>query len=296
MHRLTTQRRAQIVGALVEGNSIRATCRMTGTSKNTVTRLLVDLGKVCAEFHGATVRGLRCQRVQADELWEFCYAKQKNVPADKRGQFGYGDVWTFVALDADTKLCVSWLVENRTSEAALAFLIDIARRVPDRFQLTTDAASIYHTAYVDAFGPIVDYARLQKLYAATVDEVGRYSPPSCIGTKTSIITGKPDPDHISTSYVERQNLTMRMSMRRFTRLTNGFSKKVYNHSSAVALHFVHYNFVRPHMTLTRQNNGRPTTPAMAAGVADHMWTLGELVGLLEVREPDAHAVAERRSN
>ena len=272
MNRLPIKNRAQILSALVEGNSLRATSRMVGVSINTVTKLLVDVGTACAEYQDTALRDLRCQRIQADEIWAFCYAKQKNVPADKRGQFGYGDVWTFTAIDADTKLCVSWMVGDRTSESALTFLTDIASRVPDRFQLTTDGASIYQNTYVDAFGPIVDYAQLQKLYAATVDEAGRYSPPSCIGTKTAVITGKPAPDHISTSFVERSNLTMRMSMRRLTRLTNGFSKKAENHVHAVAIHFMYYNFGRYHKTLR-------STPAMRAGVADHLWSLEEIAGL-----------------
>ena len=272
MNRLSTEKRVRIVSALVEGNSLRATSRMVGVSINTVTKLLIDVGTACAEYQDKALRDLGCQRIQADEIWAFCYAKQKNVPADKRGQFGYGDVYTFTAIDADTKLCISWMVGDRTSESALEFLTDIANRVPDRFQLTTDGASIYQNTYVDAFGPIVDYAQLQKLYAATVDEAGRYSPPSCIGTRTAVITGKPDPDHISTSYVERQNLTMRMSMRRFTRLTNGFSKKVENHAHAVAVHFMYYNFGRYHKTLR-------ATPAMKAGVADHLWSIEEIVEL-----------------
>ena len=272
MNRLPTKKRSQILAALVEGNSLRATSRMVGVSINTVTKLLVDVGTACAEYQDTALRDLRCQRIQADEIWAFCYAKQKNVPADKRGQFVYGDVWTFTAIDADTKLCVSWMVGDRTSESALTFLTDIANRVPDRFQLTTDGASIYQNTYVDAFGPIVDYAQLQKLYAATVDQTGRYSPAACIGTKTAVITGTPNPDHISTSYVERANLTMRMSMRRFTRLTNGFSKKAENHAHAVAIHFMYYNFGRYHQTLR-------STPAMRAGVTDHRWSLEEIVAL-----------------
>ena len=272
MNRLPAKKRAQILGALVEGASLHATSRMVDISINTVTKLLVDVGMVCAEYQDRALRDLRCQRIQADEVWAFCYAKQKNIPADERGQFGYGDVWTFTAIDADTKLCVSWMVVDRTSESALTFLTDIASRVPDRFQLTPDGASIYQNSYVDAFGPIVDYVQLQKLYAATVDETGRYSPPSCIGTKASVITDKPDPDRISTSFVERSNLTMRMSMRRFTRLTSGFWKKVENHVHAVAIHFMYYNVGRYHKTLR-------STPAMRAGAADHLWSLEEIVAL-----------------
>jgi IS1 family transposase len=281
MNRLSTKQRAQIVGALVEGNSIRATCRMTGASKNTVTKLLSDLGLVCSIYMDRSMRDLPCERIQADEIWSFCYSKQKNVPAGKRGEFGYGDVWTWVALDADTKLVPSYRVGPRDLQEANVFMVDVAKRMRDRIQLTTDGYRMYLSAVENAFGNEVDYAQLIKIYGRTGNDKQastRYSPGVCIGADSFAVTGSPDPDHVSTSHVERQNLTMRMSMRRFTRLTNAFSKKVENLTAAVSLHFMHYNYVKVHGSL----GGK--TPAMAAGISDHVWTLPELVGLLEEAE------------
>ena len=275
MNRLSTEKRAQIVGALVEGNSIRATVRMTGAAKNTVTKLLVDLGAACADYQDRTLRNLPCTTIECDEIWAFCYSKQKNVPEEHKGTFGYGDVWTWTALYADTKLVPSWLVGERTTDDAIVFMEDLRSRLANRVQLTTDGHRAYWTAVGLTFGRDIDHAILQKLYGAPTGGEGRYSPAECTGTKTTILRGAPDERRISTSYVERQNLTMRMGMRRFTRLTNAFSKKIENLSAAVALHYMHYNFARPHASL----NGR--TPAMAAGVADHKWSLYEIAALLD---------------
>lgn len=221
------------------------------------------------------MRNLSCQRLQCDEIWSFCYCKEKNVAPEHEGQFGYGDVWTWTAIDADTKLIPSWLVGDRDVETAIVFMDDLRSRLANRVQLTTDGHKPYLTAVYDAFGQDVDYATLTKIYGKEAGEEKRYSPPKCIGTETNVMTGAPDPAHISTSYVERQNLTMRMSMRRFTRLTNAFSKKVENLAHAVTLHCMYYNFARPHMAL----NGK--TPAMEAGIADHQWTITEIAGLLD---------------
>src|SRR5947209_8571422 len=280
MNRLTTEKRAQIIGALVEGNSIRATVRMTGAAKNTVTKLLVDLGAACADYQDCTLRELPCRTIQVDEIWAYCYSKQKNVPLEHRGTFGYGDVWTWTAIDADTKLVPSWLVGERTQDDAVVFLTDLEKRLAGPVQLTTDGLRLYVRAAERAFRHTwIDYAMLEKIYGtATVEEQRRYSPAVCLGAKSQIIQGNPDPEKISTSYVERQNLTMRMGMRRFTRLTNAFSKKVENLAHAVSLHYMHYNFARPHKTLA---NPYPRTPAMAAGVADHVWTLREIAALLD---------------
>ena len=279
MNKLSASKRAKIVGCLVEGNSIRATSRITGAAKNTIVGLLVRVGEGCAAYQDRTIRGLGCKRVQCDEIWSFCRAKQKNVPSDKQGTFGYGDIWTWTAIDAETKLVLSFMVGNRDADTARFFIDDLAGRLANRVQLTTDGHSAYLEAVEDSFGAEIDYAMLQKLYGATDEGQRRYSPAKCIGTRTGIIQGNPDPAHISTSFVERQNLTMRMGMRRFTRLTNGFSKKVENLTAAVALHFMHYNFVRPHQTLTKANRGRITTPAMGAGLAARPWTLEEIVSL-----------------
>jgi IS1 family transposase len=276
MNRLSTEKRAQIVGCLVEGNSIRATVRMTGAAKNTIVKLLADLGEACAEYQDGVFQDLPCTVVEADEIWSYCYAKQKNVPEQFKGTPGYGDVWTFTAVCADTKLVPSWLVGERTKYDATFFLEDLASRMAGRIQLSTDGHSMYESSVYQAFRNDVDWAVIQKNYAA--DTSGKYSPPVCTGTKRRPMKGDPDPARISTSYVERQNLTMRMGMRRFTRLTNGFSRKVENLAHAVSLHFLHYNFARPHSSLKERY---PRTPAMAAGVADHIWTLEEIAGLLD---------------
>lgn len=273
MNRLSTEQRGRIVGCLVEGMSIRATVRVTGAAKNTVVKLLLDLGAACSEYQDGALQNLTCKRVEVDEIWAFVGAKQKNVKAHHPEE--WGDAWTWVALDADTKLVPSWLVGPRNTSSAVTLMRDLASRLAHRIQLTTDGYRPYMVAVPDAFGEEIDFATLHKLYGndPTLTEK-RYSPASCIGTERHIITGEPDAEHISTSYIERQNLTMRMSMRRFTRLTNAFSRKVENLAAAVSLHFMHYNFGRVHKTLG-------VTPAMAAGVADHAWTFREIAGLLD---------------
>lgn len=278
MNRLSTEKRAQIIGCLVEGNSIRATVRMTGAAKNTIVKLLADLGEACAEYQDGVFQDLPCSVVEADEIWSYCYSKQKNVPEQFKETPGYGDVWTFTAICADTKLAPTWLVGERTKYDAAVFLEDLASRMAGRIQLSTDGHPMYDSSVRQAFGVDVDWAVIQKNYAADTGQPGKYSPPVCTGTKRRVLKGDPDPDRISTSYVERQNLTMRMGMRRFTRLTNGFSRKVENLAHAVSLHFMHYNFARPHRTLKERY---PRTPAMAAGVADHIWSLEEIAALLD---------------
>ncbi len=274
MNKLSTKERVQIIAALVEGNSIRATCRMTGAAKGTVLKLLVELGKACAKYQDEKVRGLSCKQIQCDEIWSFCYAKEKNVPEEFKGKLGFGDVWTWTAIDADSKLIVSYLVGERTAAYARKFIDDLASRLAHRVQLTTDGFKQYLTAVENAFGSDIDYAMLDKIYNMPPrDGQTRYSPAECCGTRKIKIKGNPDIAKVSTSYVERQNLTMRMSMRRMTRLTNAFSKKMENQAHAVALHFMHYNFARVHQTLR-------VTPAMQAGIADHVWTLEEIAGLL----------------
>lgn len=276
MNRLSLEKKARVISALVEGNSILATCRITDTAKGTVIRLLRDVGKACAEYQDKHLKNLPCKRIQCDEIWSFCYAKQKNVPEDKQGQLGYGDVWTWTAIDADTKLVPSWLVGLRDASYAYRFMIDLKGRLANRVQLTTDGHNVYLWAVEDAFGSEVDYAMLVKLYGQEPESERRYSLAQCIGAKPIIIQDRPDPAKISTSFAERQNLTMRMSMRRFTRLTNAFSKKIENLEYAVALHFMYYNFARPHKTLT---NPYPKTPAMAAGISNRVWTVDEIVRL-----------------
>ncbi len=250
---------------------------MTGIAKNTVVKLLEEIGSVCAEYQDKVLRNLTCKRIQCDEIWSYCYAKQKNVPEDKQGVFGYGDVWTWTAIDPDSKLIVSWFVGLRNAEHAKVFMNDLAERLANRVQLTTDGLKAYLEAVEGAFGNDIDYSMLIKLYGSETSETGRYSPPACIGVRRQAVVGKPKKAHVSTSFVERQNLTMRMGMRRFTRLTNGFSKKVQNLEYAVALHFMYYNFVRVHQTLR-------VSPAMAAGVTDHLWEIEDIVKLLEEKE------------
>src|SRR3984957_3530669 len=271
MNKLDTADRVRVISALVEGCSIRATVRMTGVAKNTIVKLLAEVGTACERYQDRMLRALPCKRVQCDEVWSFCYAKQKNVPADLQGQFGYGDVWTWTALCADTKLICCWKVGNRSAFTGYSFIHDLAGRLANRIQLTTDGHRVYADAVESAFGIDIDYAMLVKVYGADHRETeARYSPAGYMGCHSMSITGRPDTAHISTSFVERQNLTMRMQMRRFTRLTNGFSKKVENHKAAVALHFAHYNFVRVHRSLR-------VTPAMEARVSDRLWSLDELV-------------------
>jgi IS1 family transposase len=277
MNRLSTEKRAQVLSMLVEGNSVRATSRMAGVAINTVQKLILDIGEAAAAYQDEHLRDLPCKTIEADEIWSFVYSKARNVPEDRKDEFGVGDVWTWTALDADSKLIVNWYVGGRANEDAAAFMTDLAGRLRNRIQLTTDGHGAYPNAVGLAFRHNVDFAQLIKQYT-TDRSVGRYSPPICTGARVRIDRGDPDPDRISTSYVERQNLTMRMGMRRFTRLTNGFSKKLDNHMAAIALHFLHYNFARPHTTLA---DPYPRTPAMAAGIADHVWTMQEIAALLD---------------
>ena len=272
MNRLSTAKRVQVIAALVEGTSINSIVRMTGVAKHTVLKLVEDMGCACAAYHHRHVRNLRVRRLQCDEIWAFVGAKAKNVSVEKKAE-GWGDAWTWTALDADSKLMVSYLVGKRGAWWAKKFMEDVALRVNSRVQITTDGHRAYLEAIEGAFGMDVDYAVLIKLYGNPTNPDSRYSPGEVIGTEKVRISGNPDPAHISTSYVERQNLTMRMSMRRFTRLTNAFSKKLVNHEAAIALHYMHYNFCRIHKTLR-------VTPAMEAGIANHVWSVEELVGLI----------------
>jgi len=272
MNRLSRDEQIIVVAALVEGNSIRSTSRMTGVARNTVTKLLVDLGAACMGFHDEKVRDIRVRRLQCDEIWAYVGAKAKNVRPEKK-EIGWGDVWTWVGIDADTKLVISYLVGGRGADWAMDFMQDCASRIRGRVQITTDGHKAYLEAVEGAFGMNVDHAQLHKIYGASLENEARYSPAVCIGCDMKTVSGNPDPKHVSTSYVERQNLTMRMHMRRFTRLTNAFSKKIENHAYAVALHFMYCNFVRIHQTIR-------VTPAMEAGLSDHVWELSELVALL----------------
>jgi len=273
MNRLSLQDRARILGCLTEGNSMRATTRMCDVSINTVTKLLVDVGTACDLYQNETLRNLPCKRIQVDEIWSFCGMKEKNVPPMRRGEFGRGDIYTWVAIDADTKLVPSWLIGQRWVEYAKLFIDDLASRMANRVQLTSDGHKPYLTAVERAFGNNIDYAMLVKIYSNPGSTENRqYSPGECCGAHKTPVCGNPDEKHISTSFVERQNLTMRMHMRRFTRLTNGFSRKVENHCCAVGLHYMFYNFARIHKTLR-------VTPAMQAGIADHVWTLEEIAAL-----------------
>lgn len=278
MNRLSTEKRAQIIGCLTEGMSIRATCRITGAAKNTITKLVIDLGEACADYQDRELVNLPCKTLQCDEIWNFVYSKAKNVPESRKGEPGVGDVWTWIAIDADSKLVPSWFVGNRTAEDGFLFMMDLKHRLAHYPQITTDGLAAYSAAIGFSFGTEVDWAVLQKHYGKDQSGERRYSPGICTGYDIDVKRGYPDPAKISTSYVERQNLTMRMGMRRCTRLTNAFSKKAENFSHAVALHYMHYNFARPHSTLA---NPYPRTPAMAAGVADHVWTLQEIAGLLD---------------
>lgn len=277
MNRLSPEKRAQVLSILCEGNGIRATSRITGVAVNSVMSLGVDAGQACAEFQDQALRNLTCKRIQCDEIWAFCHAKDKNLPADKQGKFGYGSVWTWTALDADTKLIASWMVGPRDVAAATEFICDLEGRLANHVQLTTDGHKPYLEAIDYAFSGNIDYAMLIKIYGESGEPEKRYSPAQCVGIEQRTISGNPDRKHVSTSYVERQNLTMRMHIRRFTRLTNGHSKKLANHIAAVSLHFMFYNFVRIHQTLR-------VTPAMAAGITDRVWEISDIVRLLEERE------------
>jgi len=273
MNCLDIQTRARVISCLIEGCSIRSTVRMTGVAKNTVVKLLADLGTACARYHDRHVRNLKVRRLQCDEIWCFIGAKAKNVSAEKK-QAGWGDIWTWVGIDADTKLVVSYLIGGRDSGWAQEFMDDCSSRISSRVQITTDGNRVYLDAVENAFGADIDYAMLQKIYGAPSDEESRrYSPARCIGADMKVVSGNPDPKHVSTSFVERQNLTLRMQIRRFTRLTNGFSKKVENHAHAVAIHYMFYNYCRVHQTLR-------CTPAMECGLADHVWSIEELCTLL----------------
>ncbi len=281
MNKLPTEKRAQILGMMVEGMSIRSITRLTGASKNTVVKLLRDAGCACASYQDRTLRNLPCKRLQLDEIWSFVYAKQKNVPTAKAAPEQAGDVWTWTAICADTKVVPSWLVGSRDAEHANAFVSDLADRLASRVQLTSDGHKPYLEAIEGALGADVDYAMLVKVYGAPPEGEKRYSPAECVGCHRHKITGNPDPDHVSTSYAERNNLNIRMGNRRFTRLTNAFAKKVENHMHALAIYFMHYNFVRIHQT-TR------VTPAMAAGVSQTLWSVEDIVRVVDQWATGAH--------
>lgn len=279
MNKLPTERRAQILGMMVEGMSIRAIARLTGASKNTIVKFLRDAGEACANYQDEHLRGLTCKRIQVDEIWSFVGMKQKNVPAERKGEFGIGDVWTWTAIDANTKLVPSWLLGDRSASTAKLFIADLASRLSNRVQLTSDGHRAYLEAVEETFGIDVDYAQLVKIYGEAPEAQKRYSPAECVGARKEALTGSPDPEHISTSFAERANLTMRMSMRRFTRLTNAFSRDAENHAHSIAIHFMHYNFVRIHQTLR-------VTPAMAAGVTGKLWELADVVAMIDAAAPE----------
>jgi IS1 family transposase len=281
MNKLPLETRVQILSMLCEGSSMRSITRITGVSINTVSKLLEDAGEVCAAFHDEHVRGVKAKRVQVDEIWSFTDTKEKNGAIAKAAPEGAGDTWTWTALEADTKLIVSFFVGARDGDCAKWFMDDVASRLANRVQLTSDGHKAYLDAVEDVFGADVDYAQLVKLFGASPDSAkGRYSPAQCTGIKKTLIEGKPDRKHISTSYVERQNLTMRMGMRRFTRLTNAFSKKFENHIHALALYFVHYNWMRIHTTLR-------VTPAMAAGLTKKLMGWEDIIAIMDAAGADS---------
>lgn len=291
MNKLSIHLRCQILSMLCEGSSMRAITRVTGVSLNTVTKLLIDAGKACAACHDEHVRGVKAQRIQCDEIWAFCYSKQRNVKTAKAAPDGAGDVWTWTAIEASSKLLISYMVGGRDSEYAMAIMDDLRSRLANRVQLTTDGHKAYLNAVEEAFGDDIDYAQLVKLYGETPESMkGRYSPAECVGAKKERVTGNPDRAHISTSYVERSNLSIRMHMRRFTRLTNAHSKKFENHVWAVALHVMFYNFIRIHSTIR-------VSPAMAAGISSRLWDMTDIVALIDAREesPKRPATYRKRS-
>lgn len=278
LNKLSREKRKIILGMLIEGASMRSVSRAADVSINTVVKILEDAGRVCADYHNRTVREVKSRRVQCDEIWSFCYAKQKNVATAKDAPEGAGDLWTWTALDADSKLIISYLVGGRDSGYALEFLDDVAERLANRVQLTTDGHKAYLEAVGEAFEYDVDFAQLVQIYGdVPTEDSKRFSTSQCVGTQKRKILGHPDPAHISTSYVERQNLTMRMSMRRFTRLTNAFSKKIDNHIHMLSLYFVHYNFCRIHKTLR-------ITPAMKAGLTDKAHDIGFIVDMIDAQQ------------
>ena len=279
MNKLPLTKRVQILAMLCEGSSMRSIGRVADVSINTVSKLLVEAGEACLILHDDTVRNVKASRIQCDEIWSFCHAKQKNVATAKAAPEGAGDVWTWTALDADTKLIVSYYVGDRSGESAMTLMDDLRARLANRVQLTTDGHKAYLEAVEGAFGADVDFAQLVKLYGPTITAPGRYSPAVCIGARKQRVEGNPDIAYVSTSYVERQNLTMRMSMRRFTRLTNAFSKKLDNHIHALALDFAFYNFCRIHKTLRM-------SPAMAAGITDTLWSLEDIVAKIDAMAPE----------
>lgn len=279
MNRLNTEKRSGIIRLLVEGMSVNSIVRTTGVSKVTILKLLKDLGAACSEYQNGTLVSLKCKRVEADEVWSFVHCKEKNIPRERIGEYGVGDVWLWSAVDAQSKLIFCWHVGMREAEDAKAFMLDMAGRVDGRFQLTTDGHKVYLRAVINAFGTEIDYAMLVKEYGNDFEGEKRYSPAVCQGCHKVGKIGDPDEKHISTSFVERTNLTLRMGNRRFTRLTNAHSKKIENHEASIALHLMYYNFGRSHETLSKAAKTK-TTPAMAAGVADHVWSIDEIVGLL----------------
>jgi IS1 family transposase len=288
MNKLTNETRAQVLSMLCEGMGINATCRVTGVAKMTVLKLLADAGAACEKFHDENVRNVKSKKIQCDEIWSFCYAKEKNVPAAVAAPEEAGDVWTWTALDADSKLIVSYLVGGRDAGYATEFMQDVAGRLANRVQLTTDGHKAYLNAVEDAFAGDVDFAQLIKLYGAVPEsQQRRYSPAPCTGSLKRRVNGNPNPEHVSTSHVERQNLTMRMHMRRFTRLTNAFSKKIENHVHAISLHFMFYNFCKIHSTLR-------ITPAMAAGISTKVWELSDIVALIPKAEPKKRGTYKKR--
>ena len=290
MNKLTNEKRAQILSVLCEGMGVNAACRITGASKNTVLKLLADAGEACATYQDEKMRNLTCKRVECDEIWSFVGMKQKNVPEQHKGEFGFGDVYTWTAIDADTKLIPCWYVGTRSAESAYDFIHDLASRLSSRIQLTTDGHRAYVDAVEDAFGADIDFAQLIKMYGTlgqSKDDQRRYSPAECTGIEKRTITGNPSIKYVSTSYVERQNLTMRMHMRRFTRLTNGFSKKLENHMHAISLYFMFYNFCKIHKTLR-------VTPGMEAKITDRVLSVDDIVALIPKEEPKKRGAYKKR--